>query len=80
MRGLFCRLDQPVPFGSVDEQPVDLLFVILAPEDADSEHVKLLAQTARQLRDESLSADLRQADRPETFFALLTGTPTQNAA
>lgn len=80
VHGFFCRLAEPVAFGALDEKPVDLLFVILAPEDADSEHVKLLAQTARQLRDEGLVAQLRQADQAEKIFALLSDTPTQNAA
>lgn len=80
MHGLFCRLSEPVAFDAIDEQPVDLFFVILAPEDADSEHVKLLAQTARHLRDKSLGAQFRQADQVQTIFALLTGTPAQNAA
>jgi nitrogen PTS system EIIA component len=80
IHSLFVRLEKPVDFDAIDEQPVDLLFVILAPEDSDAEHLKLLAQTSRLMRDDNICTKLRQADRPERLFALLTNTTTRRAA
>jgi len=45
--GLFARLDEPVDFDAIDEQPVDLVFLLLAPEGAGADHLKALAQVAR---------------------------------
>src|SRR3954454_12484045 len=49
--GLFARLDRPVDFESLDGQPVDLVFLLLAPEGAGADHLKALARVARLLRD-----------------------------
>ena len=40
--GVFARLDAPVDFEAVDEQPVDLLFLLLAPESAGADHLKAM--------------------------------------
>ena len=42
--GLFARLDRPIDFESLDGQPVDLVFLLLAPESAGADHLKALAQ------------------------------------
>ena len=61
MRGVFVRLDQPVAFESVDEQPVDLIFALFAPPNASSEHLRALARVSRMLRQGDLREHLRQA-------------------
>ncbi|MFY9693585.1 MAG: PTS sugar transporter subunit IIA, partial [Xanthobacteraceae bacterium] len=48
--GLFARLDRPVDFEALDNQPVDLVFLLLAPEGAGADHLKALARIARLLR------------------------------
>ena len=49
--GLFARLDRPIDFEALDGQPVDLVFLLLAPEGAGADHLKALARVARLLRD-----------------------------
>src|SRR5688572_21109290 len=49
--GMFARLDRPVDFDALDGQPVDLIFLLLAPEAAGADHLKALARVARLLRD-----------------------------
>ena len=49
--GVFARLDQPVDFEALDDQPVDLVFLLLAPEGAGADHLKALSRIARVLRD-----------------------------
>ena len=49
--GLFARLARPVDFEALDGQPVDLVFLLLAPEGAGADHLKALARVARLLRD-----------------------------
>src|SRR3989440_8975736 len=48
--GLLARLDRPIDFESLDGQPVDLVFLLLAPEGAGADHLKALARVARLLR------------------------------
>lgn len=70
--GLFARLAQPVDFDSVDGQPVDLVFVLLAPEHAGADHLKALARISRLLRDPGVVAKLRGTDDAEGLYAILT--------
>lgn len=77
--GLFARLSQPLDFDSVDGQPVDLVFVLLAPEHAGADHLKALARISRLLRDPGVVAKLRGTDDAEGLYAILT-EPAANPA
>lgn len=78
--GLFARLERPIPFEAVDDQPVDLVFVLLAPERAASEHLRALARVSRLLRDDKICQKLRGTDNADALFALLTERPESHAA
>jgi len=69
--GLFARIEKPVDFDSIDDDPVDLVFVLLAPEGAGADHLKALARVSRLLRDETVCEKLRGSDTPEALFAIL---------
>jgi len=77
--GLFARLDTPIAFESVDDQPVDLMFLLLAPEGAGADHLKALARVSRLLRNQSVVEKLRATEDPAALFAILT-EPVSNAA
>ncbi len=77
---LFAKLEQPIDFDSIDEQPVDLICLLLAPQTAGADHLKALAQVSRLLRDRSICEKLRGASTPEAIYALLTETPASHAA
>jgi PTS system nitrogen regulatory IIA component len=78
--GLFARLERPINFDSIDEQPVDLIFLLLAPESAGADHLKALARVSRLLRDKGICEKLRGTDSAEGLFALLTESPASRAA
>jgi len=78
--GLFARLDQPVDFDAIDEQPVDLIFVLLAPESAGADHLKALARISRLLRNQGVVEKLRGAESAEALFALLAEPESSQAA
>src|SRR5690348_7452966 len=78
--GVFARLDTPIDFESVDEQPVDVIFLLLAPETAGADHLKALARVSRLLRDRSICEKLRGADQAEAIYALLTDRAHSHAA
>lgn len=78
--GLFARLEHSVDFQSIDEQPVDLIFLLLAPESAGADHLKALARVSRLLRDGSVCEKLRGTNDAEALFALLTGSMENRAA
>ncbi|MDB5362994.1 MAG: ptsN [Rhodospirillales bacterium] len=80
MTGLFARLDKPVDFEAIDNQPVDLVFLMLAPEDAGADHLKALARVSRLLRDRAVCAKLRGTDNADALYALLTDERTSDAA
>ncbi len=61
--GLFARLQRPIDFEALDNQPVDLIFLLLAPEAAGADHLKALARVARQLRDPEIARRLRELER-----------------
>lgn len=77
---LFAKLEQPVDFDAVDDQPVDLVVLLLAPVGAGADHLKALARVARLLRTESLVEDLRRTDDPAKLHALLTAPLSSVAA
>jgi len=78
--GLFARLEHPVDFDSIDEQPVDLIFLLLAPEAAGVDHLKALVCVSRLLRDRTICEKLRGADNPDALYALLTERAASHAA
>ena len=78
--GLFARLEKPIDFDSIDEQPVDLIFLLLAPESAGADHLKALARVSRLLRDRTICEKLRGADHPDALYALLTERAASHAA
>jgi len=78
--GAFARLERPIDFDAVDEQPVDLVFLLLAPEGAGADHLKALARISRMLRDESLCEKLRGCQSADAIFALLSQSESVNAA
>lgn len=78
--GLFARLQRPVDFESIDDQPVDLVFLLLAPEASGAEHLKALAKVSRLLRDEGLCEKLRGCDSADAIYALLSDDAAMNAA
>lgn len=69
--GVFARLESPVDFESLDDQPVDLVFMLLAPEGAGADHLKALSRIARALRDQDLVARLRSSDTVPAIEACL---------
>ena len=78
--GVFARLSEPVDFEALDDQPVDLVFLLLAPEGAGADHLKALSRIARVLRDGDMVTKLRQTDSASAIYAFLTDSPTSNAA
>jgi len=77
--GLFARLDRPVDFEALDGQPVDLIFLLLAPEGAGADHLKALARVARLLRDPTIAHKLRASHDAEALYAVLA-MPSASAA
>ncbi len=80
LHGFFARLKQPIDFQAIDERPVDLIFVLLAPETAGADHLKALARISRLLRDQSVCEKLRGTDSAEALYAILTESEEDRAA
>jgi PTS system nitrogen regulatory IIA component len=80
MRGVFLRLEKPIDFGAVDDQPVDLLFALLAPKGQGSEHLRALARVSRVFRKAHLREQLRNAKSCDAIQALLTQDACPDAA
>ena len=81
LRGVFLRLDAPVPFDAVDDQPVDLIFALLVPaEGTGVEHLQALAKVARLLRRPDIREQLRKAQTADAIHALLARDSQPSAA
>jgi PTS system nitrogen regulatory IIA component len=78
--GVFARIETPVDFEALDDQPVDLVFMLLAPEGAGADHLKALSRIARVLRDQDLVARLRASETVTALHACLNQEQTPNAA
>ncbi|EAQ07469.1 PTS sugar transporter subunit IIA [Yoonia vestfoldensis] len=80
VKGIFLRLEKPLYFDAVDRQPVDLVFALIAPENAGVDHLKALALVSRTFRDASICAKLRANSDPVTLFTILTSVGSSQAA
>jgi PTS system nitrogen regulatory IIA component len=80
LAAVFARLEKPVDFEAIDEQPVDLVFLLLAPEGAGADHLKALAKVSRLLRDKRMCDKLRGSDKAEAIYALIAEHAASHAA
>lgn len=78
--GLFTRLEKPLDYGSMDHQPVDLIFTLLAPQKEGAEHLKALALVSRTLRDEDVCAKLRSNQNEQAIYSILVENNESQAA
>lgn len=75
-----ARLDTPIDFEAIDDRPVDIAVLILAPPDAGSDHLRALAQISRRLRNEDVRGRLRRAPDAESLYVIFTDEAQANAA
>jgi nitrogen PTS system EIIA component len=73
MFGMFVKLARPIAYEAIDEKAVDLVFLLLIPTDAGSDHVAALAAISRRIRDQDCAERLRKAENAAELYALLTG-------
>lgn len=78
--GVFARLENPVDFEALDDQPVDLVFLLLAPEGAGADHLKALSRIARVLRNADTVAKIRGTKDAAAIHSFLSETPASHAA
>ena len=78
--GIFARLESPVDFEALDDQPVDLVFLLLAPEGAGADHLKALSRIARVLRDGDTVSKIRGTKDAAAIHTFLAQAPAPNAA
>ena len=78
--GLFARLEKPIPFEALDDTPVDLIFLLIAPDGAGADHLSALSRAARALRDPAVITTLRATRNPSAIYAVLAGISRPNAA
>src|SRR5215470_10708144 len=78
--GLFARLERPIDFAAIDDRPVDLVFLLLAPESAGADHLKALARVSRLLRNAAVCEKLRGTDKADALYALLVDDTSIAAA
>jgi nitrogen PTS system EIIA component len=77
---VFARLDEPIEFEALDEEPVDLIFLLLAPEHAGADHLKALARISRLLREPASIEKLRTSENRAALYSVLTEPAASHAA
>jgi PTS system nitrogen regulatory IIA component len=70
--GVFLKLEKPLPFDAMDDEPVDLVFALIAPEDSGADHLRALARVSRTLRDPGACAKIRSCADAASLYAVLT--------
>lgn len=80
VKGWFARLDTPIEFDAIDDEPVDLIFLLLAPEQAGADHLKALARVSRLFRREDIRRRLRETHSAAAAYALLADDTDRDAA
>lgn len=78
--GVFARLETPVNFDALDDEPVDLVFLLLAPEGAGADHLKALSRIARLLRDSDVVRKIRGTTDAAAIYSFLADSPASHAA
>ena len=78
--GLVAFLEKPVDFDAMDDQPVDIVFLLLAPDMAGADHLKALSRIARVLREPDMLVKLRNSSDAESIHELLSLAQTSHAA
>ena len=72
LTGALIKLEQGIDFDAIDNQPVDILFALIVPEESTDEHLQVLALLASMFNDESFRLKLRQSKNVEEIYKLLT--------
>lgn len=81
VRAVFARLDSPIDFDAVDDEPVDVVMALLAPIGAGAEHLRALSLVARLLRTQAVVDALRRTEDPGEIYELVsTPLSTHKAA
>jgi PTS system nitrogen regulatory IIA component len=77
---VFARLETAIDYDAIDERPVDLVALLLAPQDAGGAHLRALAKVSRRLRRQDMRQRLRTAPNAESLFTILTEERNSAAA
>ena len=79
-RVLVATLSEGLDFNAADDQPIDIVFLLLAPDNEGSEHLQALALVSRLLRNNELTNKLRGCKSPESAMMVITQTDSEQAA
>ncbi len=72
VQGFFARLETGIDYDAMDDMPVDLVFLLLAPKEGGADHLKALARVSRTLRNADRCERLRGTQDADALFAVLT--------
>jgi len=79
-RVLVATLSEGLDFNAADDQPIDIVFLLLAPDNEGSEHLQALALVSRLLRNNELTNKLRGCKSPESAMMVITQIDSEQAA
>ncbi|MCK2150122.1 MULTISPECIES: PTS IIA-like nitrogen regulatory protein PtsN [Marinobacter] len=70
--GVLLTLDESIEFDAIDNQPVDLVFALVVPKEATSEHLELLSQLAEKFNERAFCDRLRQCEDAAALYQRMT--------
>jgi len=71
VHGIFAQLKSPIDFEALDDQPVDLVFMLIAPEESGDAHLRALAKVARLLRNTDTREKLRACETVDQVLEIV---------
>lgn len=72
VKAYFTKLPAPIEFDAVDGQGVDLIFMLVSPENSGADHLEALALLSKAMRNKTLCAKLRKASTKDEIYKILT--------
>lgn len=72
--GVMVTLKEAIDFNAIDNEPVDVIFVLIVPEDHDQSHLQTLAKLAEIFSDQSRLKTIREAEDAESLYNIITST------
>ena len=69
--GIIAVLTSPVDFDAQDRKPVDIVCLVMGPQNADSDHLKCVLSVARSLRERAICDQIRAAKTPNELLGYL---------
>lgn len=69
---VFAKLENPIEYGSIDNQPVEIVFLLVGGQEKASIHIKLLSRISRLMNNDVFRNQLLHAKSPDEVIRIFS--------